>query len=157
MKLSENFALAEFTKTRHAADNTPVKSHIDNMIDLCTKVLEPLRAHFNRPITITSGYRSAAVNKAVGGSPTSYHSRGMAADIVISEISSRQIAEYIRDNLPYCELILEAVSEQSPDGVWVHVAYDKLSNSRKVLTMKRDDKGRARYFHGLQTLSDLNG
>ena len=118
--LSQHFRLSEFTRSATASargiDNTLNKSNaehsriINNLRALCENVLEPLRQHFNVPIRINSGYRSPALNKAVGGAKRSYHLQGRAADIPLR----RDWYAYIRDHLPHTELINE--------GTWIHVA-----------------------------------
>lgn len=118
--LSQHFRLSEFTRSATASargiDNTLNQSNaehsriINNLRALCENVLEPLRQHFNVPIRINSGYRSPALNKAVGGAKRSYHLQGRAADIPLR----RDWYAYIRDHLPHTELINE--------GTWIHVA-----------------------------------
>ena len=118
--LSQHFRLSEFTRSATASargiDNTLNQSNaehsriINNLRALCENVLEPLRQHFNVPIRINSGYRSPALNKAVGGAKRSYHRQGRAADIPLR----RDWYAYIRDHLPHTELINE--------GTWIHVA-----------------------------------
>ena len=118
--LSQHFRLSEFTRSATASargiDNTLNQSNaehsriINNLRALCENVLEPLRRHFNVPIRINSGYRSPALNKAVGGAKRSYHLQGRAADIPLR----RDWYAYIRDHLPHTELINE--------GTWIHVA-----------------------------------
>ena len=87
MQLSKNFSLAELIRSNTAVtlglDNSPPKSVIDNLKTLCERILQPLRDFFGVPITISSGYRCAALNKAVGGSSSSQHMTGEAADIQI--------------------------------------------------------------------------
>ena len=85
MKLSKNFSLIEFTESntaiRNGIDNNPTAEHIHNLVDLCENVLQPLRDRIGSSIRVTSGYRSEALNTAIGGSKTSDHSHGRAADI----------------------------------------------------------------------------
>lgn len=114
IKLSENFRLSEFTRsataTAQGIDNTPDIQAIVNLCALCHRILEPLRKFYGRPITINSGYRSPELNSAVGGAKNSYHLYGRAADIPMKPC----LIAYIRDHLPYKELINE--------GGWIHVA-----------------------------------
>lgn len=114
MKLSEHFTLSEFehstTATKLGIDNRIPESLIPNLRRLCRQVLEPLRAHAGQPVTISSGYRSPALNRAVGGTQRSYHLQGRAADIPFH----RDWYAYIRDHLPHTELINE--------GTWIHVS-----------------------------------
>ena len=91
MQLSEHFELAEFlvseTAARRGISNEPTPEVIENLRRLCQSVLEPLRVKLARPVVITSGYRSLALNRAVGGSPTSHHMQGRAADLIVPGMS----------------------------------------------------------------------
>lgn len=124
MQLSQNFTLAEFTRSATAArlgiDNTPSDTVIVNLVNLCHRVLQPLRSHAGIPLRITSGYRSTALNVAVGGAPRSRHITGEAADIHVPTLAiGRDWCTFIRHSCRYDELILE----QRPDGaMWIHVA-----------------------------------
>ena len=84
MQLTKNFNLREFTKSNTAArkgiDNNPTAEHIHNLNDLCENILQPLRDSIDCSIRITSGYRSEALKTAIGGSKTSDHCFGRAAD-----------------------------------------------------------------------------
>ena len=86
MRLSKNFTLSEFTRSatasRKGIDNTPSAKDIVNLQHLVSKILQPMRNALG-PIRITSGYRSPAVNRAIGGSTKSQHCKGQAADIQI--------------------------------------------------------------------------
>ena len=79
MDLSKHFTLEEMTKsmtaTRKGINNTPGPGEIKNLGDLCYEVLEPLRAHFDKPVTISSGYRSEALCEAIGSKKTSQHTQ----------------------------------------------------------------------------------
>ena len=87
-KLTPHFTSDELTVTKSGLANIPTAGDIDNLRKLCRDVLEPIREKIGHPIIITSGYRSAAVNRAVGGVVTSQHLKGEAADIHITSISS---------------------------------------------------------------------
>ena len=82
MKLSKHFTLSEMTRSmtaqRKGIDNTPGSGEIKSLGDLCYEVLEPLRAHFDKAVTITSGYRSEALCEAIGSKKTSPHAKGPA-------------------------------------------------------------------------------
>lgn len=80
MQLSKNFTLKELTVTSKCADNTPTSDAIEHLKDLCQNCLQPIRDFYGKPIKINSGYRSEQVNKLVGGSKTSAHRAGYAAD-----------------------------------------------------------------------------
>ena len=123
MKLSEHLELSEVIRSesakRNGISNMPTIEHIENFKILATKVFEPIREHFGVPIRISSGYRSAELNKCIGGSATSQHSTGEAIDIDQdgTTITNKQVFEYIKDNLAYDQLINEF------NYAWVHVSY----------------------------------
>lgn len=127
MNLSPNFTLAEFTKSQAALrlkiDNTPPQQAIDAMKLLCEKVLEPTRAHFGKPIILSSGYRSPALNKAIGGAPTSQHAVGQAADFEIPGLDNYEVAKWMEAKLNYDQLILEMHTPGQPNSGWIHVSY----------------------------------
>lgn len=121
MKVGKHFSLDEFTVTqegtRRGLDNTPNAEVIENIKALCEKILDPLREAIGIPIVVTSGYRSPAVNKAVGGSRTSQHVQGMAADIIVPGWTVEHVVEKIRLlGLPVDQVIDEFTS-------WTHVSY----------------------------------
>ena len=123
MKLSEHLELSEVIRSesakRNGISNMPTAEHIENFKILATKVFEPIREHFGVPIRISSGYRSAELNKCVNGSATSQHSTGEAIDIDQDQttITNKQVFEYIKDNLAFDQLINEF------NYSWVHVSY----------------------------------
>ena len=145
MKLTEHFTLAEMaasqTATRFGIPNKPGAGEIANMTALCQHVLEPLRAHFGKPVIVSSGYRAPAVNSAVGGSATSQHVKGEASDIGVVGVPHLTVAKYIRDNLPFDQLIME--------GGWVHVSYRASGNRKSVLTAHFAPGKATRYTKGL--------
>jgi len=155
MNLSANFSLKELTKsdtaTRLGIDNTPDEETIDNLKTLCDKVLQPVREHFGKSVTVNSGYRSPELNSspAVGGSKTSDHCRGMAADIEIAGIPNAELAQWIMDNLDYTQLILEFYTQGVPDSGWVHVSYDPNNLKKQELTAVKV-AGKTQYLNGLQ-------
>lgn len=110
-------------------DNTPTDKALENMTRLIKVVLDPLREAYGQPITTNSGYRSTALNKAVGGVKSSQHLTGEAADITVgSKEGNKWLFEYIRDNLPYDQLIDEY------DYSWVHVSLDAdMCNRREII------------------------
>lgn len=150
MKLSANFALSEFTKsqtaTRKDIDNTPSLTVIDNLQLLVDNILQPVRDEFGS-VTVNSGYRSPKLNTAIGGSATSDHCLGMAADIEIVNVDNKVLAEYIRDNFKFTQLILEYYTEGVPDSGWVHVSYDKDDLKCQTLSAVRKN-GKTHYIQG---------
>ena len=128
MKLSENFSLGELLKSqtaeRKGIDNKPSDpSIIVNFQVLCEKVLQPVRDEFNSPVVINSGYRCPKLNKAVGSSSKSQHTKGQAADIEVPTFSNKDVAIWISENLSYDQLILEFYNGVDPRSGWVHVSY----------------------------------
>jgi hypothetical protein len=148
MKLSTNFSVAELSKTNvRQFDNTPSMQVIDNLQQLVDNVLQPLRDKFG-PVTVTSGYRSPEVNKAIGGSGTSDHCKGFAADIEIGGKDNKELAQYIRDNMTFTQLILEFYTPGVPDSGWVHVSYDKGNLKKQCLTASKVG-GKTVYSNGI--------
>ena len=135
MNLTENFTLAELTVSptakRLGLPNTPTQEHIANMKYVCQQILEPVRAHFGKPVQINSSYRSPAVNKAVGGSPTSQHSNGEAVDFEIPGISNKVVADWVADNLVFDQVILEFYNaKDGANSGWVHASIKRNGNNR---------------------------
>ena len=151
MNLSKHFSLAEFTKSqtaiRRGINNNPTAAHKAAMVALCENVLEPVRAHFGKPVKVSSGYRSRALNAAVGGSNSSQHSKGEAADIEIPGVDNRRLAHWIAANCPFDQLILEGAKRGNPNAGWVHVSYGP-RNRRQQLTATFVN-GRAQYSRGI--------
>jgi zinc D-Ala-D-Ala carboxypeptidase len=127
MRLSTHFSLSEFTKSqtalRRGISNTPGEREIQNLISLCENVLEPARRHFGRPMNVNSGFRSVELNAAIGGSRTSQHCKGEAADVEIAGISNGELAAFFFDVTPYDQLILEFHDPKTPSSGWVHISY----------------------------------
>jgi len=153
MNLSANFTLKELTKsdtaTRLGIDNTPDDTTIENLKLLCEMVLQPVREHFGKSVTVNSGYRSPESNAAVGGSKTSDHCKGQAADIEIDGLPNPELAQWIMDNLDYTQLILEFYIQGQPNSGWVHVSYDPNNLKKQELTAVKV-AGKTTYLNGLQ-------
>ena len=152
MNLTENFSLHEMTKSetalRKGMPNEPTEADIANLKLLAEKVLQPLRDHYGVGIKFNSGYRSPDVNAAVGGSRTSDHCKGQAADIEIAGVPNATLAQYIKDSLQYTQLILEFYTPGIPDSGWVHVSYDANNLKCQTLTATKKD-GKTAYLNGL--------
>ena len=155
MQLSKNLALAEVTRSetakRKGISNMPTPEHIENFKKLAENVFQPIRDHFGVPIRISSGYRSAALNKAIGGAgktvngvyiPSSQHCTGEAIDIDMdgTTVTNAQIFNFIKDNLEFDQLIWEFGTDTNPD--WVHVSYESTGKQRKQI-LKAIKKGGA--------------
>ena len=138
MQLSKHFKLEEFEKsmtaTRKGIENKAGSGEIKNLTDLCYGVLEPVRAKFDKPITITSGYRSPELCEAIGSKATSQHTKGEAADFELPNISNLQVALWIQNNCDFDQLILEFYKEGEPNSGWVHCSFKEGSNRKQVLT-----------------------
>ena len=143
MKLTENFSLNELTKSqtaeRKGIDNTPSPEHQDNLKSLCTYVLQPIRDHFSRVVSVSSGYRSPELCTAIGSKITSQHASGCAADFEIFGVSNKELADYINEELEYDQLILEYWKESDPNSGWVHCSYSKNDNRKQYLKAFRID------------------
>lgn len=138
MKLSTNFSLEEMTKSqtalRKGIDNIPDQGSIDNMVKLCTEILQPVREHYGIPFTPSSGYRSPELCVAVGSNIKSQHAKGQAADFEVPGVSNMELAEFIMRTLPFDQLILECFTGGNTG--WVHCSY--VHEPRKeVLTYDR--------------------
>ena len=146
MRLSENFTLSEFirsnTAKRKGIDNNPTEKHLHNILDLTTKVLQPLRDGLGG-IRISSGYRSPRLNRAISGSKKSQHCKGMAADIQFWEkgrMNNQAIYNYIlTNNIEFDQMINEF------DFAWIHISYNKDKNRREVLEAYKDEDGDTAY------------
>jgi hypothetical protein len=151
--LTNNFSLHEMIKSETAIrkdmDNTPHNDDVvQNLTILCEQVLQPLRDVYGVGIKVNSGYRSPDVNAAVGGSRTSDHCKGQAADIEIPGVANADLAQYIADNFDYTQLILEFYTQGVPDSGWVHVSYDSNNLKKQVMTAVRQS-GKTVYLQGL--------
>jgi len=152
MKLTQNFSLAEMTKSDTALrldmDNTPGEEEIANLQALCENVLQPIRDAYGVGVKVNSGFRHPDVNGAVGGSKTSDHCKGMAADIEIPGVANADLAEWISENLEFRQLILEFYTPGIPDSGWVHVSYNPEDNKRQIMTAMKEN-GKTVYKSGL--------
>ena len=148
MNLTENFSLIELTKSqtaeRKGIDNTPSTEHQDNLKSLCTSILQPIRDHFSRVVSVSSGYRSEALCLAIGSKTTSQHAKGEAADFEIFGLSNKELADWINENLDYDQLILEYWKESDPNSGWVHCSYSE-SNKRRQYLRAYKENGSTKY------------
>ena len=146
-KLSENFTLSEMVKSetalRHGLDNIPGQTEVDNLRLLAEKVLQPVREHYKKGVKVNSGFRHPEVNAAVGGSKTSDHCKGQAADIEIPGVANADLAEWIKDNLEFDQLIYEFGNDTNPD--WVHVSYESTGKQRKQVLRAYKEAGKTKY------------
>jgi hypothetical protein len=129
-------------------DNTPGEVEIAALKLLAEKVLQPVRNHFGKGVKCNSGFRASAVNQATGGSKSSDHVKGQAADIEIPGVPNAELAQWIMDNLEYTQLILEFYTPGIPDSGWVHVSYDPNNLKKQELTALKV-AGKTQYVPGL--------
>jgi len=129
------FTIEELTRSATAKargiDNTPDAVSVKNLHLLIANVLDPLREAWGRPLTVNSGYRSPALNKAVGGVSTSQHTKGQAADITAGTMADNlRLARLVRSlKLPFDQLIIER------GGQWLHISHKSSGNRGQVLNL----------------------
>lgn len=140
-RVSEHFTLQELTVTQTGLSNVPHDRHVVRLRALCRSVLEPWRAHVG-PIAITSGYRSPAVNKAVGGEPGSQHLQGEAADCVPVRRALAEawgvLVRLAEEGLPVDQAI---VYVREPGRGWAHVSYTERRPPRRELLVHVPGRG----------------
>lgn len=140
MRLSKNLTLGEATKShtaiKYGISNKPSGDHLSNLIQIAGKIFQPVRDHFQKPIIVSSGYRSQALNEIIRGVSGSQHSKGEALDLDGS-VENFLIFEYIKNNLEFDQLIWEFGTEENPD--WVHVSYKSENNRGEVLRAVRQN------------------
>jgi len=152
MILSKNFTLQEFTKSvtaiRNGIDNSPNAEHIRNIQLLVKFVLQPLREGLNKPIRITSGYRSESLNKLIKGSKRSQHCKGQAADLqfrVDGVMDNKAIWDKVIElDLPFDQMINEF------EYSWIHISYNHEHNRKSLLEAYKEN-GRTKYkYHTIE-------
>ena len=150
MKLSENLSVNEVIKSntaiRRGIDNHPTQEHLESLEDIAENIFQPIREHFRVPIGISSGYRSEALNKAIGGSKTSQHSKGEALDLdadIFGKITNKEIFEFIKENLVFDQLIWEFGNDNEPN--WVHVSFTTRRPNRMQILKAYKEKGKNKY------------
>ena len=145
-RLTDHFTLAEMTVSQTASrkgiKNTPGAAETEALYQLCKNVLEPVRQHFGKPVIVTSGYRSPRLNRAIGGSSTSQHCKGEAADFTVAGAPNADVLDWMHRNLNYDQLI----DEFNPGG-WIHVSYSPRMRNQELSARRR--YGRTRYLPGL--------
>jgi zinc D-Ala-D-Ala carboxypeptidase len=150
--LSDHFLLSEFIKSQAALrlqiDNTPSNEVIENLRTLCVEVIEPVRSHYGIPFTPSSGYRSPGLNQAIGGSLSSQHIKGQAADFEVPGISNKEVAAWIAENCKFDQLILEFHNENVPNSGWIHASYAADNSNRQQVLLY----GRTGWTHGQKGL-----
>ena len=144
IRLSKNFALSEMVKSATAerlrVDNSPSDIHLVDLTHLAIRILQPVRDEFG-VITINSGYRSPALNAKVGGSKTSQHCNGQAADFESISTPNPDLAKWIANNLEFDQLILEFYDGVNPNSGWIHCSYNLMVNRKKIMTALKTKNG----------------
>ncbi|WFG37905.1 hypothetical protein 20Sep420_00020 [Pseudomonas phage 20Sep420] len=141
-QITANFSVKELTVTNRNEPNVPNATELANLRQLAIHILQPLRDSIGLPIIINSAFRSEKVNEAVGGSKTSQHRLGQAADIRVKGMTSQEVCEaIIRLGLPFDQLIEEF-------GSWTHVSFGP-RNRRQVLHARKIG-GKTKYLPGLE-------
>lgn len=139
-RISPNFILPELTKSatanRAGIDNTPNEDEILNLSILVINVLQPIRDHYNKSVVVSSGFRSKQLNILLNGAGTSQHMQGKAADIEIYGVDNFLLANWIKDNLEFDQLVLEFYTGETSSG-WVHVSFNSGNNRKEVLTVSK--------------------
>ena len=150
MRLSPNFTLKELIKSqtaeRKGINNNPNEDNIENLQRLCEHILQPVRDHYGKVVSVSSGFRSPELCVAIGSSTTSQHASGQAADFEIYGVSNKELADYIADNLDFDQLILEYWKPEEPNSGWVHCSYKGADSNRKeYLRAVRGSTGKTSY------------
>jgi len=151
MKLSNYLSLAEVTRSdtakRKGISNEPTAEHLENLKTIAVEVFDKVREYFGVPIFVSSGYRSAALNKAIGGSSTSDHNLGRALDLDQdghgNGVTNKDVFNYIINNLEFDQCIAE-FPRANGDPEWVHVGYRKGANRKQILVAYKEG-GKTKY------------
>ena len=134
------FTMRELTRTSTGIRNVPGRQERESLILLVEKVLDPLREAYGEPIKVTSGFRSPAVNRKVGGAINSHHVRGQAADITSMSDDpkeNRRILELVKKmGIKYTQLINEYPDSHGNPN-WVHISYDPENLKCQNLTIRK--------------------
>ena len=151
MQLSKNLKLDEVVKSttakRLGINNEPDEWATENLRQVAINIFQPLREAFGCPIYVSSGYRSAELNTAIGGSSRSQHVEGRALDLdadVYGGCTNSQVFNWIKENLDFDQLIWEFGDDDNPDWVHVSYVYDGV-NRKRCLRACRDDNGKTYY------------
>jgi len=146
MRLSKNFVLSELTRsntaTRLGIINEPTKKHLPNMQMVVTNLLQPMRDALG-PIRVTSGYRSKALNRAIGGSSKSQHCKGQACDLQFwkdGQMCNNEIYDWVlKSGIEFDQMINEF------DYAWIHISLKEKDNRKEVLEAYKDKDGDTSY------------
>jgi uncharacterized protein YcbK (DUF882 family) len=142
MNITKNFTLEELTKSATAdrlkINNEPAEQELNNLLVLCRNILQPIRDAYGKPIIISSGYRCAKLNKAVGGSKTSQHVKGEAADIHTTsdtKASNKALFELILDMVQKDKITVGQLINEY-DYNWIHVSLPTKEHKNQIFNIK---------------------
>jgi len=135
------------TAIRMGLANNPSEAQVENLRILCERVLQPVRDHFGKVVTVSSGYRDIVLSRKLGSSDKSQHCKGQAADVEIFSIPNNELSDWIKENLMFDQLILEYFNiNEGVNSGWVHVSYNPtISLNRKEYLMATKKNGRTEY------------
>lgn len=136
MRLSKDFTLEEFTSSsiakRFSIPNIPGPEQISNMQRLCNDILQPIRDRLVSPIRVTSGFRSRELNKKAGGSKTSQHILGQAADIVCFD--NRRLWHLIASMIEKGEITVgQLINERNLS--WIHISLPYPGKKNQIFSL----------------------
>ena len=150
MKISDNITYAEAihsqTAKRRGIDNTPTAKQVEVMKLTAEKIFEPLRKFVGGPIKVNSFFRSAELNKAIGGSKTSQHCKGQAIDIddVFGHKTNAEMYNWVKENLNFDQMIWEFGTDTQPN--WIHISYvSEEDNRNRCLKAYKDEYNKTKY------------
>ena len=157
MNLSRNFTLSELIKSdtaiRKGINNNPNAEQIEKLKALCENILQPVRDHFGR-VKVTSGFRSVDLCLAIGSSSNSQHAKAEAADFECVGVDNAELADWIKDNLPYDQLIVEYYTPGEPNSGWIHCSYVSNQPRASYLWAYRSE-GKTKYKPIIGKATDL--
>ena len=148
-KISKHITYAEAihsnTAKRKGIDNTPSPTHVETMKETANKIFEPLREFVSGPIKVTSMFRSAALNEAIGGAKSSQHMKGQALDLddVYGYKTNAEMYQWIKENLNFDQLIWEFGTDTNPN--WIHVSYVSDEDNRNRCLKAYKENGKTKY------------
>ena len=157
MELTRNFTLEELTKSdtaiRKGINNNPNAEQIEKLKALCENILQPVRDHFGR-VKVTSGFRSVELCTAIGSSARSQHAKAEAADFECVGVDNAELADWIKRELPYDQLILEFYTPGEPNSGWIHCSYTT-DQPRKQFLHAYKSEGKTKYKPIIGKATDL--
>ena len=146
MKLTANITFDELTKSqvaeRKGINNNPSPEQIENLKALAVNILQPVRSHFDKPLIISSGFRTAQLCIEIGSVPSSQHcadDNAAAADFEIPGVDNRELALWIKSELEFDQLILEFYKDNEPTSGWIHCSYSTNANRNQSLRAMREE------------------